>query len=61
MKKDHLEILIQWLLRKRPKKVNWNEALTLSEENPNSSSKSFVNIVDRVIDKHCSEKPIPKT
>ena len=43
------------------KRVNWNEALTLSEENPNSSFKAFLNIVDRLIDKHCPKKPIPKT
>ena len=42
------------------KKVNWNEALQLSEENPNFSFKSFLNIVDRLIDKHCPKKPIPK-
>ena len=43
------------------KTVNWNEALTLSEENPNLSFKAFLNIVDRLIDKHCRKKPIPKT
>ena len=43
------------------KRVNWNEALKLSEENPNSSVKAFLNIVDRLIDKHCPKKPIPKT
>ena len=36
------------------------EALTLSEENPNSSFKSILGIVDRLIDKHCPKKPIPK-
>ena len=42
--------------------VNWNEALTLSEENPNSLFKAaFLNIVVRLIDKHCAKKPIPKT
>ena len=43
------------------KRVNWNEALTLSEENPNSLFKAFLNIVNRLIDKHCTKKPIPKT
>ena len=45
MKKDHLEILV----------------LTLSEENPNLSFKAFLNIVDRLIDKHCPKTHIPKT
>ena len=27
---------------------NWNEELTLSEENPNLSLKAFLNIVDRL-------------
>ena len=35
------------------KRINWNEALTLSEENPNLSFKTFLDIVDRLIDKHC--------
>ena len=43
------------------KKINWNEALTLSEENPNFSFKSFLDIVGRLIDKHCPKKRIPKT
>ena len=43
------------------KKINWNEALTLSEENPNMSFKTFLDIVDRLIDKHCPKKRIPKT
>ena len=43
------------------KKINWNEALTLSEENPNLSFKTFLGIVDRLIDKHCPKKRIPKT
>ena len=43
------------------KKINWNEALTLSEENPNLSFKTFLDIVDRLIDKHCPKKRIPKT
>ena len=42
------------------KRSNWIEALTLSEENPNSSFKAFLNIVDRLIDKHYPKKPIPK-
>ena len=42
------------------KKVNWNEALPLSEENPNSSFKSFLNITDTTIEKHGPKKPIPK-
>ena len=42
-------------------RVNWNEALTPSEENLNSSFKSVSNIVDRLIDKHCPKKLIPKT
>ena len=44
-----------------PKRINWNEALTLSEENPNLSFKTFLDIVDRLIDKHCPKKRIPKT
>ena len=43
------------------KRVHWNEALTLSEENLNSSFKAFLNIVDRLIDKHWPKKPISKT
>ena len=43
------------------KRINWNEALTLSEENTNSSFKAFLNIVERLIDKHCPKKTIPKT
>ena len=43
------------------KRVNRNEILTLSEENQNLSFKCFLNIVDRLIDKHCTKKPIPKT
>ena len=43
------------------KRINWNEALTLSEENPNLSFKTFLDIVDRLIDKHCPKKRIPKT
>ena len=42
------------------KMVNWNETLTLSEENPNPSFKAFLNIVDTLIDKHCPKKPSPK-
>ena len=40
------------------KRVNGNETLTLSEENPYSSFKAFLNIVDKLIDKHCPKKPI---
>ena len=40
--------------------VNWYEALTLSEENPNSPFKSFLNIVDRLIGKYYP-KNSPKT
>ena len=43
------------------KTIKWNEALTLSEKNPNLSFKSFLDIVGRLIDKHCRKKPIPKT
>ena len=43
------------------KSINWNEALTLSEENPNLSFKAFLDIVDRLIDKLCPKKCIPKT
>ena len=43
------------------KRINWNEALTLSEENVNSSFKAFLNVVERLIDKHCPKKNIPKT
>ena len=42
------------------KKINWNKALTLSEENSNSSFKAFLNIVDRLIEKHCPKNPSPK-
>ena len=41
--------------------INWNKAITLSEENVNSSFKIFLNIVDRLIDKHFPKKSIPKT
>ena len=43
------------------KRINWNEALTLSEENPNLSFRTFLDIVERLIDKHCPKKRIPKT
>ena len=43
------------------KRINWNEALTLSEENSNLSFKTFLDIVGRLIDKHCPKKHIPKT
>ena len=42
------------------KRINWNEALTLSEENPNLSFKAFLDIVDRLIDKHGPKNRIPK-
>ena len=42
------------------KRIHWNEALTLSEENLNSSFKAFLNIVDRLIDKHCPKRPMAK-
>ena len=43
------------------KRINWNEALTLSEENPNLSFKTFLDIAERLIDKHYPIKCIPKT
>ena len=43
------------------KSVDCNEALTLSEENLDSSFKAFLNIDNRLIDKHCPKKLIPKT
>ena len=61
MKKDHLEILILLAFGEDLKKIYWNEALTLPEENPNLSFKTFLDIVDRLIDKHCPKKRIPKT
>ena len=61
MKKDHLEILIQLAFGEDLKRICWNEALTLSEENPNLSLKTFLDRVDRVIDKHCHKKRISKT
>ena len=42
------------------KRINWNEALTLYEENPNLSFKTFLDIVDRLIDKHCPKNAFPK-
>ena len=42
------------------KRINWNEALTLSEENHNLSFKAFLDIVDRLIDKHCPKIASPK-
>ena len=42
------------------KKINWNVALTLPEENPNLSFKTFLDIVDRLIDKHCPKNASPK-
>ena len=43
------------------KRINQNQALTLSEKNPNLSFKAFLDIVDRLIDKLCPKKCIPKT
>ena len=43
------------------KRINWNEALTLSEENHNLSFKAFLDIVDRLIDKHSPKKNTHKT
>ena len=43
------------------KRINWNDALTPSEENPNLPFKSFLNIADRLIDKHCPKKSQNKT
>ena len=43
------------------KRINWNEALTLYEENSNLSFKIFLDIAGRLIDKHCPKKHIPKT
>ena len=43
------------------KKINWNKALTLPEENPDSPFKTFLNIFDRLIDKNIALKnPFPK-
>ena len=42
-------------------RVKWNEAITLSEENLNLAFKSFLDTVDRLIDKHYPKKPILKT
>ena len=43
------------------KRINWNEVLTLSQENSNLPFKAFLDIVDRLIDKHSPKKRIPKT
>ena len=43
------------------KRINWNKAFTMPEENPNLPFKAFLDIVDRLIDKHCPKKHIPKT
>ena len=43
------------------KRINWNETLNLSQENCTLSFKSFLDIVGRLIDKHCPKKRIPKT
>ena len=40
--------------------INWNEALTLSEENSNLSFKTFLDIVYRLIDKNCPKNAYPK-
>ena len=42
-------------------RVKWNEVLTLSEEKPNLSFKSFLATVNRFIDKHFPKKDILKT
>ena len=42
------------------KRINWNEALTLSEEN-SMLFKTFLGILGRLIDKHCPKKRILKT
>ena len=47
------------------KRINWNKAPTLPEENPeenpNSPFKTFLNIFDRLIDKNIALKnPFPK-
>ena len=55
MRKDHSAF------KEDLNKFKWNEALALSEENLNLSFKSFLDTVDRLIDKHCPKKPIPKT
>ena len=34
---------------------------SLSEENPDLSFKAFLDIVDKLIDKYCLKKRIPKT
>lgn len=41
------------------KRVHWNEALTLSEENSNLSFKTFLKTVDRLIDKYWSKESSP--
>ena len=38
------------------KRINWNQALTLSEENPTFSFITFLDMIDRLIDKHCPKK-----
>ena len=42
------------------KSINWNEALNLSEENPNLSFKTFLDIVGGLIDKHYPKNASPK-
>ena len=39
--------------------INWNEALNLSEENPNLSFKTFLDIVGGLIDKHYPKNASP--
>lgn len=41
------------------KRVNWNESLTLSEENSNLSFKTFLKTADRLIDKHWPKESSP--
>ena len=41
-------------------RVNWNVALTLHEENPNLSFKSFLNTADRLTGNYCPKNPFPK-
>ena len=43
------------------KRINWNEALRLFEKNLNLSFKSFLNRLDRSIDKHGPKSLIPET
>ena len=43
------------------KGINWNEALRLFEKNLNLSIKSFLNTLDRSIDKHGPKSLISET